>query len=202
MSQLFASGGQSIGVSGSTPDRKPNEKKKKKNWKQCKRPIGLHKPWQYTHNGDPERIRKRKGDWKGFWRNCGWKLAKPKEGNRNLGTGNTEGPIKDRPKQNYTKIPKIAEDKDKERIQREARGKQKKLLTKKHSSVQLSPVTQSCLTLCDPMDCSTPSFLAHHQLPELTQTQVSRVGDAIQPSHPLSFPSPPTFNLSQHQGLY
>ena len=51
------------------------------------------------------------------------------------------------------------------------------------------------------MDCSTPGFLVHHQLPELTQTHAHRVSDAIQPSHPLSAPSPPAFNLSQHQGL-
>ena len=63
-------------------------------------------------------------------------------------------------------------------------------------------VTHSCLTLCDPMDCSMPDFPVHHQLPELTQTHVHRVGDAIQPSHPLSSPSPPTLNLSQHQGLF
>ena len=63
-------------------------------------------------------------------------------------------------------------------------------------------VTQSCPTLCDPMDCSTPGFPIHHQLPELTQTHVHPVGDAIQPSHPLSSPSPPAFNLSQHQGLF
>ena len=63
-------------------------------------------------------------------------------------------------------------------------------------------VTQSCLTLCDPMDCSKPGFPVHHQLPEATQTQVRWVSDAIQPSHPLSSPSPSTFNLSQHQGLY
>ena len=62
-------------------------------------------------------------------------------------------------------------------------------------------VTQSCLILCDHMDCSTPGFPVHHQLLELTQTHVQRVGDAIQPSHPLSSPSPPAFNLSQHQGL-
>ena len=68
--------------------------------------------------------------------------------------------------------------------------------------VQFSSVTQSCLNLCNPMDCSTPSFPVHHQLPELTQTNVHRVGDAIQPSHPLSSPSPPTFNLAQHQGLF
>ena len=66
----------------------------------------------------------------------------------------------------------------------------------------LSSVTLSCLTLCDPMDCSTPGLPVHHQLPEFTQTHVHWVGDAIQPSHPLSSPSPPTFNLSQHQGLF
>ena len=70
------------------------------------------------------------------------------------------------------------------------------------SSVQFSSVTQSCPTLCDPMDCSTPSFPVHHQLPEFTQTHVHWVGDAIQLSHPLSSPSPPAFNLSQHQGLF
>ena len=57
-------------------------------------------------------------------------------------------------------------------------------------------------TLCDPMDCSTSGFLVHHQLPELAQTHVHRVGDAIQPSHPLSSPSPPAFNLCQDQGLF
>ena len=69
-------------------------------------------------------------------------------------------------------------------------------------SVQFSPVAQSCPTVCDPMDCSTPDFPVHHQLPKLAQTHVHRVGDAIQPSHPLSSPSPPAFNLSQHQGLF
>ena len=67
---------------------------------------------------------------------------------------------------------------------------------------QFSSVAQSCPTLCDPMDCSTPGFPIHHQLPELPQTHVHRVGDAIQPSHPLSSPSPPAFNLSQYQGLF
>ena len=66
----------------------------------------------------------------------------------------------------------------------------------------VSSVTQLCLTLCDPMDCSTPGLPVHHQLPDLGQTHVHRVSDAIQPSHPLSSPSPPTFNLSQHQGLF
>ena len=68
-------------------------------------------------------------------------------------------------------------------------------------SVQFSSVAQSCLTLCDPMDCSTPALPVHHQLPEFTQTHVHCVSDAIQPSHPLSSPSP-AFNLSQHQGLF
>ena len=67
--------------------------------------------------------------------------------------------------------------------------------------VQSSSVTQSCPTLCGPMDCSTPGLPVHHQLPELTRSHVHQVGDAIQPSHPLSSPSPPAFNLSQHQGL-
>ena len=70
------------------------------------------------------------------------------------------------------------------------------------SSVQFSLLHQSCLTPCDPMDCSTPGFPVHHQLVELAQTHVHRVGDAIQPPHPLSSPSPPTFNPSQHQGLF
>ena len=65
-----------------------------------------------------------------------------------------------------------------------------------------SSVTQWCLTLCDSIDCSTPGFPVHHQLPELAQTHVYWVSDTIQPSHPLSSPSPPTFNLSQHQGLF
>ena len=68
-------------------------------------------------------------------------------------------------------------------------------------SVMSSSVVQLCLTFCDSMDCSTPGLPVHHQLPELAQTGVHRVGDAIQPSHPLSSPSP-AFNLSQHQGLF
>ena len=68
--------------------------------------------------------------------------------------------------------------------------------------VQFSSVAQSYLTLCDPMNLSTPGLPVHHQLPEFTQTDVHRVGDAIQPSHPLSSPSPPALNLSQHQGLF
>ena len=66
---------------------------------------------------------------------------------------------------------------------------------------QFSSVAQLCPTLYDPLDCSTPSFPVHHQLPELAQTHVHQVGVAIQPSHPLSSPSPPAFNLAQHQGL-
>ena len=69
-------------------------------------------------------------------------------------------------------------------------------------SVQFSSVAQLCPTLCDPVDCSTPGLPVHHQLLEFTQTHVHWVGDAIQPSHPLSSPSPPAFNLSKHQGLF
>ena len=68
-------------------------------------------------------------------------------------------------------------------------------------SGHFSSVTQSCRALSAPMDCSTPGFPVHHQLPELAQIYAHQVGDAIQPSHPLSSPSPPTFNLFQHQGL-
>ena len=68
------------------------------------------------------------------------------------------------------------------------------------SSVQFSSVAQSCPTLCDPMDCSMPGFPVHHQIPH-HQIHVHQVSDAIQPSHPLSSPSPPAFNLPQHQGL-
>ena len=67
--------------------------------------------------------------------------------------------------------------------------------------IQFSSVTQLCPTLCDPMDCSMPDFPVHHQLLELAQTHVHRVGDAIKPSHPLLSPAP-AFNLSQHQGLF
>ena len=74
---------------------------------------------------------------------------------------------------------------------------------KSHSfiSVQFSSVVQSCPTLCDPMDSSTPGFSVHHQLLEVTQTHVHWVGDIIQPSHPVLSPSLPAFNLAQHQGL-
>ena len=66
----------------------------------------------------------------------------------------------------------------------------------------VSSVSRSCLTLCDPMNLSTPGLPVHHQLPESTQTHVHRVGDAIQPSHPLSSPSSPALNLSHHRGLW
>ena len=69
-------------------------------------------------------------------------------------------------------------------------------------SVQFSSVTQSCPTLCDPMNHSMPGLPVHHQLPEITQTHVHRVSDAIQPSHPLLSPSPPAPNPSQHQNLF
>ena len=67
---------------------------------------------------------------------------------------------------------------------------------------QFSTVAQSCPTLCDPMNRSTPGLPVHHKLPEFTQTHTHRVGDAIQPSHPLSSPSPPAPNPSQNQGLF
>ena len=70
------------------------------------------------------------------------------------------------------------------------------------SKLQFSSDAHLCLTLCDSTDCSTPGSPVHHQLLELTQTHVHWVGDAIQPSHPLSFPSPPDFHLSQDQGLF
>ena len=67
---------------------------------------------------------------------------------------------------------------------------------------QFSSVAQSCLTFCDPMNCSTPGLPVHHQLPEFTQIHAHRIGDAIHQSHPLSSPSPPAPNPSQHQGLF
>ena len=70
------------------------------------------------------------------------------------------------------------------------------------SHAQFSSVAQSCLTLCKPMNCSTPGLPVHHHLSEFTQTHVHWVGDAIQPSHPRSSPSPPALNPSQHQSLF
>ena len=78
----------------------------------------------------------------------------------------------------------------------------KELMRLYDALVQLVQSVQSCLTLCEPVDCSMPGFPVLHQLPELAQTHVHQVGDAIQPSHPLSLPSPPAFNLSQHQGPF
>ena len=75
-------------------------------------------------------------------------------------------------------------------------------LNPKDCNNQFCSVTQSCPTLYDPMNLSTPGLPVHHQLPEFTQTQVYRVGDAIQPSYPLLSPSPPAPNPSQHQGLF
>ena len=79
---------------------------------------------------------------------------------------------------------------------------QRNNLKETFSSVQFSSVTQSCPTLCDPMNRSTSGLLVHHQLLEFTQTHVHRVSDAIQPSHPQSSPSPPAPNPSQHQSLF
>ena len=75
------------------------------------------------------------------------------------------------------------------------------IIAPQFSSVQFSSVAQSCPSLCNLKDCSTPGLPVHHQLQELAQTHVHGAGDAIQPSHPLSAPSPPAFTLSQHQGL-
>ena len=77
-----------------------------------------------------------------------------------------------------------------------------KNISNKDNSLQFSSVAQLCPTLCNPMNRSTPGLPVHHQLPELVQTHVHRVSDAIQPSHPLLFPTPPAFSLSQHQGLF
>ena len=73
---------------------------------------------------------------------------------------------------------------------------------RKNEIVEFSSVAQSCPTLCDPMDCSTPGLPVHHQLPEFTQTHVHWIDDGIQPSHPLLAPSSPAFNLSQNQGIF
>ena len=78
----------------------------------------------------------------------------------------------------------------------------RKALTLDFLSVQFSSVPHSCPTLCDPKNRSTPGLPVHHQLPEFTQTHVHRVSDAVQPSHPLSSPSPPAPNPSQHQSLF
>ena len=80
-------------------------------------------------------------------------------------------------------------------------GMQTSTAAMENSVVQFSSVAQSCPTLCDPLNHSMPGLPVHHQLPEFTQTHVHWVGDAIQPSHPLS-PSPPALSLSQHRGLF
>ena len=77
-----------------------------------------------------------------------------------------------------------------------------RIKTGRGGQVQFSSVAQSCLTLCDPTNHSMPGLPVHHQLPEFTKTHSHWVGDAIQPSHPLSSPPVPAFNLSQHQGLF
>ena len=79
---------------------------------------------------------------------------------------------------------------------------QQGLFKTKFKNGRFSSVAQSCPILCDPVGCSTPDLPAHHQLPEFTQTHVHRVGDAIQPSHPLLSPSPSAPNPSQHQSLF
>ncbi|CAN0413196.1 unnamed protein product [Rangifer tarandus platyrhynchus] len=71
-----------------------------------------------------------------------------------------------------------------------------------HLSLQFSSISQSCPTLCNPMSSTTPGLPVQHQLPETTQTHTHRISDAIQPSYPLSSPSPPALNLSQHQSLF
>ena len=76
------------------------------------------------------------------------------------------------------------------------------VLPRPNHCLQFSSVAQSCPTLCDLKDCSTPGFLVRHQLPELAQTHVHRVGDAMQPCHPLSSPSPPAINIFQHQVFF
>ena len=84
-----------------------------------------------------------------------------------------------------------------------ARGMGSSLVRELRSHMlQFSSVAQSYLSLCKPKECSMPGLPVHHQLPEVTQTHIHQVSDAIQPSHPLSSPSPPTFNLFQHQGLF
>ena len=87
-------------------------------------------------------------------------------------------------------------------IELRQRGSRIHCIILQFSSVQFSSVAQSCPTLCDPMNRSTPGLPVHQQLPEFTQTHVHQVGDAIQPSHPLSSPSPPAPNPSQHQSLF
>ena len=104
-------------------------------------------------------------------------------------------------------IPKIKKCKkakwlSEEALQIAVKGREVKSKGEKERPIQFSSVTQSCPNLCDPMTHSTPGLPVHHQLLELTQTHVHWVSDAIQPSHPLSSPSPPAPNPSQHQRLF
>ena len=106
---------------------------------------------------------------------------------------------------NWAHVPRVGAPQQEKPPQWEActlQGRAAATCCNQRKPAQFSPVAHLCLTLYDPMDCSTPGFPVHHQLPELAQTHVHRVGDAIQPSHPLSSPSPPAFNLSQNQGLF
>ena len=89
-----------------------------------------------------------------------------------------------------------------ERKKKSGEGEEGASKMSSHTGRKFNSAGQSCPTLCNPMDCSTPGLPVYHQLLELTQTHVHRVSDAIQPSHPLSSPSPPGLNLSQHQGLF
>ena len=93
----------------------------------------------------------------------------------------------------------IVNETDKERVREYWKKSLGRIIT---FLLQFSSVSQSCPTLCNPMNCSTPGLPVHHQLPEFTQTLVHRVGDGIQPSHPGSSPSPPAPNPSQHQSLF
>ena len=94
------------------------------------------------------------------------------------------------------------EDREREFIQPKQQRRQAETRQYPEPSVQFSSVAQSCPTLCDPMDGSTPCFSVYHQLPELAQTHVHRVGDAILPSHPLSSPSPPALQSLSASGSF
>ena len=85
---------------------------------------------------------------------------------------------------------------------KESSGKAFSLIYYFSRAYQFSSVAQLCLSICNPVNCSTPGLPVHHQFPEFTQTHVHRIGDAIQPSHPLSSPSPPAPNPCHHQGLF
>ena len=99
---------------------------------------------------------------------------------------------------------KRSREKEERKIEKKGKGEKERGRGEiiKETSDQIRSVAQPCPTLCDPMNHSTPGLPVHHQLPEFTQTHVHRVGDAIQPSHPLSSPSPPAPNPSQHQSPF